>query len=148
MKRIIIALILINGLFSCYNPRMTNKEYSQYKIYTNLNKALKNTNQVKILRLSSKDLKEFPLEITELQNLKVLILTNNQISLIPAEISRLKNLERLDLMGNNLKELPLEIVQLKKLKRINLAYNDVNEDDVKFIKDSLPEVLIITEIIL
>lgn len=122
------------------------KRYSEYKVYTNLDKALKNKSDVKILVLSGKELKEFPKEIIELSNLKVLNLTDNQIGNIPGEISSLKDLEMLELMKNNLDELPKSIIKLKKLERINVAYNNLSYEDVKFIKEELPNCLIITEI--
>ena len=147
LKKLIILILFIG--FQCCNVQKYNSEdYSQYKVYTNLKKALKNKADVKVLVLASDGLKEFPMEITELANLKVLNLTNNEIAFIPKEISNLKQLERLELMKNKLTGLPEGITDLKNLKRINVAYNGLYDEDVLFIKKALPECIIITEVVL
>jgi len=148
LKLFILLILICEGFAGCRAQKYHIPEYSQYKVYTNLSKALKNKDDVKILVLANKNMKEFPLKITELTNLKILNLTNNKIRRIPKEISKLKNLERLELMKNELEGLPHEIVNVKNLKRINVSYNYISEEDVKFIKEALPECFIITEILL
>jgi Leucine-rich repeat (LRR) protein len=138
----------VSGFLGCNVQKYNLEDYSQYKVYTSLKKALKNKADVKVLVLASDGLKGFPMGITELTNLKVLNLTNNEITHIPKEISNLKQLERLELMRNKLIELPEGIIDLKNLKRINVAYNGLYDEDVQFIKDALPNCFIITEIVL
>ncbi|MFA0964296.1 leucine-rich repeat domain-containing protein [Roseivirga sp. BDSF3-8] len=144
----LFILILFIGFMGCSVQKYNSEDYSQYKVYTNLKKALKNKADVKVLVLASDGLKDFPMEITELINLKVLNLSNNEITHIPKEISDLKQLERLELMKNKLNGLPIEITDLKNLKRINIAHNGINNEDVQLIKEALPDCFIITEIVL
>ncbi|UII35047.1 hypothetical protein LVD17_14650 [Fulvivirga ulvae] len=144
LRIFLTGLILVT--LSCKSQRIIYpKAYSNYKVFTSLKKALKNKDDVEILHLTKKDLKVFPSEILQFKNLKVLNLTDNHIKEIPSEIGKLKELEWLQMMKNELKGLPPEIVQLKKLKRINVAFNYMYDEDVEFIKQELPDCLIITQ---
>jgi len=123
-------------------------ESFKYKRYRDLKTALKNRSNVQLLDLSSQDLKEVPKEVYSLTNLRVLILTKNEISSISNDIEKLKNLEKLELMNNNLESLPDALKSLKKLKRVNVSYNRIYEKDILTLRNSMPDCLIITDIVL
>ena len=42
-------LVLSVGIEGCYSQRIYQEEYSQYKVYTDLQKALENKDEVKVL---------------------------------------------------------------------------------------------------
>ncbi|MEO0553897.1 MAG: leucine-rich repeat domain-containing protein [Bacteroidota bacterium] len=140
-------LVLLTTSLTC-QAQSYSGEYSKYKVYKNLKKALQHKSRVKILHLQDKGLDKFPVEILELKELRVLNLYKNNIKEIPNDIDQLKKLERLELMKNKLSTLPESIVNLKKLKRINLAYNGMSDQDVQFVKEAFPDCFIITAIIL
>jgi len=146
LKFILVIGILMLSISGCSAQKFSNPDYSKYKVYTNLKKALKKKEDVKILILTNKKYDSFPKEILTMENLLVLNLTNNNISSLPSEINQLSKLEVLDLMKNNLSDLPQSITEIKNLKKINVAYNDLEYENLDFIKDALPNCLVITEI--
>src|ERR1035437_2244363 len=75
-------------------------------VYTNLSKALRNSDKVYKLNLSNKGLTEFPVEILKLKELRYLILDSNQITNIPSQINDLQKLKYLSLSNNTIQELP------------------------------------------
>lgn len=170
MNRIILLFTLCS---SCVASSVKYEEYGfqEEKIYYNLNKALQNRDEVKILDLSRSRLDRFPEEILLLKNLKVLNLSYNKIGEIPTSIIELKELEILiiidgklnqlpenigqlekikviNLMKNELSELPESIRNLKCLKKLYLPYNHLSEKDVEPIRRALPEANIVVDIIL
>lgn len=80
-------------------------------------------NKLSGLEFRSLNLKQFPLEITQLVSLKKLFLDYNSIESIPSEIKQLKNLRELNLSHNLLETLPSEISLLKSLERFSLDVN-------------------------
>jgi len=105
------------------------------------------------LDLRSQQIKNFPIEVLQYEQLKVLILNREydkkskltlphniekltqlkslqlaycQLSSLPVEIGQLKNLQSLDLGGNELSNLPAEIGQLKNLQSLHLSSNELS----------------------
>jgi leucine-rich repeat protein SHOC2 len=100
------------------------------RVYGNLNRALAEADQVRILKLTKKRLKQFPAEILQLKNLEKLDLSGNRIKVIPPEIEQLINLKEIDLSKNKIKKLPKEIGNLEKLEKLSINRNPI---------DSLPD---------
>jgi Leucine-rich repeat (LRR) protein len=85
----------------------------------------------------------FPAEVRHLQNIQFLNLSDNNFTGVPAEIGQLKNLEVLDLSDNPITGLPLELGNLKNLQVLDLRGTQYSEYDLKIIKESLPQGVII-----
>ena len=81
-------------------------------------------NKLSGLELRSLNLKQFPLELTQLVSLKKLFIDYNSIQSIPSEIWQLKNLRELSLRGNLLETLPSEIGSLKYLEALSVDVNN------------------------
>ncbi len=77
------------------------------------------------LNLDGWNLKTFPQEIFELQNLKTLSLEYNQITHIPEEISNLTSLKILFLKDNQLTFLPDSIGKLPLLKSLRVCFKSL-----------------------
>lgn len=80
-------------------------------------------NKLSGLELRSLNLKQFPIEITQLVSLKKLFLDYNSIRSIPSEIWQLRNLRELSLARNLLETLPSEISSLKSLESLSVNLN-------------------------
>lgn len=143
--RIFIFIFLV-GVCGCSVKRNTLNPNGDYKVYRSLGKALRHKDHVFVLSLEDKKLEDFPVSILELKNLRTLNLTRNNISIIPKEIIELENLQNIELMDNRIEKLPLEMSKLKNLKKINIAFNPITEDNLEFLRDSLPNCLIISYI--
>lgn len=135
------CILIVFYVCGCVGIKNPSSDYPI--IYKDLEKALKNKDKVIALSLAGGELRDFPILILELENLEYLNLSLNGISSIPKDISKLKKLEILDLMDNRIEKLPMELSYLKNLKRVNLAYNPVHEEDLMFLKQSLPDCLFI-----
>ncbi len=145
--KIIYAFVLAGLVQSC-GATYSQDISSSFKVYRNLDKAVKHAEAVKFLDLSGKQLKEFPMEILMLTELRVLILADNDLILLPKEISTLSQLERLELQRNNIDVLPDEMITMHNLKRINLQYNSINNEDIQYLKEALAKCKIIFEVVL
>jgi Leucine-rich repeat (LRR) protein len=135
MRRLYL-LLLMTLLIQC-------KVYDEIKVYNRLDKALKHKEEVVYLNLSYKGLKEFPIDILELTNLETLILSFNGIKEIPSDIDTLTKLKVINLMNNPLEELPRSLANIKSLEKIYLNETMLEEEDVQFLKDSLPDCLVV-----
>jgi Leucine-rich repeat (LRR) protein len=138
-----LTFVLLIAILGCSANKMNNVNYSEFKIYTKIKKAKNNNEDVRVLFLVDEDLEEFPPEILTFHNLKVLNLTDNKIKQVPNNIDQLLGLEQLILMKNNIKQLPVELTKLKNLKLLNLAYNGLSDEDIKFLRNALPNCEII-----
>jgi internalin A len=86
----------------------------------------------KRLKLIGRGLKNFPMELLELENLEMLDLSNNRISNVPKEITRLKKLKTLILRNNRIKNLPEEIADLENLTHLVLGGNQMSSLPLRF----------------
>lgn len=156
--------LLFSVLIIIFFPDLTAqdhwKNYSNSKVWKNLNRASRRNCEVEILDLSYQKLDKIPSKVFELKALKVLILRGNNITNVPSDIAKLDHLKFLNLMDNQLIELPKEIgsldelehlllmknyikyvpeelKQLKQLKQLNIAYNPIDQD-LGFLKEELP----------
>lgn len=94
-------------------------------VYTSIEDALKNPEQVYKLRLSKLHLKEFPTEILQLKNLQYLDVSKNRIVKIPSEIKQLNNLRVLNISKNKIESLPDEICELIQLEKLIANQNQL-----------------------
>ncbi len=144
----------------CYAQNI-GQEYSGFKVYKNVKRALKNKSEVVVLDISNKRMISLPENIGELQALKVLKLSGNKIQSFPESFWQLNKLEVLNISNNSLLELPENIGSLKGLKKLylsrnhissiphsvtflrelqilDLTFNDLRDSDADFIRKSLP----------
>jgi Leucine-rich repeat (LRR) protein len=91
--------------------------------FDNLDEALENPEQVRVLIIRNQLMESLPSDIGKLVNLRVLNLANNSLTTLPASIGQLKNLEELSCENNHIMTLPSSIGKLKRLKAINLCSN-------------------------
>lgn len=123
---------LITLLFILSNSRLIaqpldSATLATKPVFTSLQEALKNPDQVYRLNLRKQKLKIVPSEIFKLKNLQELNLSKNKLTEIPAGIENLPNLEYFDASANDLISLPAEIGQCTFLKRIVLNRNNIQE---------------------
>ncbi|MCB9188784.1 MAG: leucine-rich repeat domain-containing protein [Flavobacteriales bacterium] len=95
------------------------------KVFTSLEEAMKNPEEVYILDLSKTKLKVAPETISKLINLRELDLSKNKLSELPLSFSSLKFLEKIHLDKNEFKTFPVVLVELTKLKEISISQNEV-----------------------
>ena len=103
-----------------------------------LPKEIGDLTNLQILDLSKNELTILPSEIGLLINLKVLKASENELEYLPIEIGKLVELRFLDIWSNNLSSLPDEIADLKKLKKIDMRVIQYNDQEMKFMRDLLP----------
>eukprot|EP01135_Chromosphaera_perkinsii_P000171 Nk52_evm67s32 gene=Nk52_evmTU67s32 len=75
------------------------------------------------LLLSSNQLRELPMEISNLERLRVLNVADNRLVSIPESICTLQYLERLTVMCNDIATLPENLGSLRVLKYLNASNN-------------------------
>ncbi len=124
-KLISIFLILFVFISSCFSQVIDMDSLLAKKIYTSIEQALKNPQQVYRLHLKNKKLTKVPDEIYLFPNLNELVLSKNKITAILARIEELENLQILDLSQNKLYTLPDEIGHLTNLRKLILNRNDI-----------------------
>lgn len=93
------------------------------KIYsepTNLEEAIKNPENIKILNLSNQTIQFEKNFFSKFTNLEYLILKNDHIKELPIEIGGLKKLKFLDLSGNDFEIIPKEYKNLLNLEELYL----------------------------
>lgn len=119
-KTVLIFLLLVNlPLFS------QNKEIDSSMVFTSMEKALKNPEQVFHLDLSNKRLKDLPADLNKFTRLKSLNLSKNKLKSV-GSLSFLKGLEEIDLSKNKLKDFPEEVTVLYTLERLDIGGNDID----------------------
>lgn len=100
-------------------------ELEKQKRYTDLDEALKNPTEVKILDLSGQHLKKFPTDIALFTNLQILDLQNNRIQEIPNDIQSLNKLQYLYLRKNQISKITPRVGNLTFLKHLDLSVNQL-----------------------
>ncbi|GIV44452.1 MAG: hypothetical protein KatS3mg035_1575 [Bacteroidia bacterium] len=118
---VFIFVMLFQYLYS--QKPISQYELEKKPVFTSLEKAVANKNQVYKLNLSNQKLKEFPKEVLLFENLQELNLSKNQIKEIPKEINRLKNLQVLNLSQNKIKKIPETFGDLKELHTLYMSKN-------------------------
>lgn len=142
-KKLILYIFFLVASIQGIAQAVPYVQLDSLKMYTDLDKALANANEVFRLDLSKKKLKEIPSEVYSFTNLQELILNKNKIDSIPADISKLENLQILRISANKLKSIPTPIYELKNL--IVLELSDMN---VIGIPDRISELQNLQELIL
>lgn len=95
-------------------------------IFTSIEEASKNPDQVYRLHLKKKKLKKIPEDVYSFKNLNELVLSKNKIEAIPARIEELQYLQILDLSQNKIYTLPDEIGHLSNLRKLILNRNEIS----------------------
>jgi len=112
--RILVAILIIGGLFLGYYLWNNNSTSSDTKI----------TSNNKVLDLSNKGLMKVTFEIYSKKDTTDLILSNNNIQTLPSEMGKMTNLVKFKIDHNILKgSLIGEIRQMPKLKQLDVSYN-------------------------
>lgn len=98
---------------------------SSDSVFTSLEAALKNKEQVKYLKLNRKQYRVFPSQIFEFTNLAELDISKNKIAELPDSIAVLTQLKKINISQNKLKTLPKTIGSLSYLQDIRAAQNEI-----------------------
>lgn len=121
-----ISVLTLDGFSQNNKIELEREDLDTIRVFTSLEAALKQPDQVLRLRLKKERIKEIPKEILALKNLKDLDLSENKIKEIPSWLSELKQLERLHLGDNKIKEIPAHIKAFTNLKRLRLGDNNLD----------------------
>lgn len=96
-------------------------------IFTSLDEALANPENVFRLQLHAQHLNQLPKSITDLYNLEELYLTGNNLTALPDSFGiKLKGLKVLDLSDNKFQRLPDHVGELSNLVYLNVSSNQLN----------------------
>lgn len=115
--------------------------------------GISNLKKLKSLYLMEDNIKDLPIEFSQLNNLEILDLTNQSyfskngksvLNNFPLAITELKNLKSLRIVGNNIKEIPQEII---KLQNLNGLYFDLYNSDKTILTKSLERVFTLNKLI-
>jgi len=124
-----IVLIVIYGIFwviTLLEIFGSAEEFRQQdKVYTSLEEAFANTDEVYNLILNDNQLTSLPESIGNLTNLQELWLDENQLTSLPESIGNLTNLQTLSLSGNQFTTLPEWIGNLTNLQTLWLDENQL-----------------------
>ncbi|GAB4397342.1 MAG: hypothetical protein OHK0053_13550 [Microscillaceae bacterium] len=108
-------------------------DLKQQKVFTSLEEALQNPEEVLVLDLGGQKLGTLPPEIAQMTNLQKLVLYDNALRQVPPFLGQLRKLRYLDLYNNALEALPVEVGLLQNLLYLDLGDNRLHE---------FPEVLV------
>lgn len=117
-----ISMLALNIQFIYAQP-LDSVTLATKPIYTSLEEALKNPEQVYRLNLRKQKLTSIPIEIGRFTNLQELDISKNKINELPSYIENLPNLQYLDASNNYLTTLPSEIGKCLSLKKLILNRN-------------------------
>ncbi len=137
-----IYIILL--LFLSINS-FSQKTKDSIIVYRDLELAVKKSDKVRILNLTSQRLVRFPDKILQLKELEVLILNFNAITTIPCKISKLTKLRRIYLYANPVKTLPETIGELNQLEYLVLTATDMQESEVNILRKKMPNCIFVFE---
>jgi hypothetical protein len=123
----IISVLVLPLLFMRFMYDRLEREH-EVKIeatgeYSDIRRALKNKELVKILRIDSyrDSYKTFPNEILELTNLEELYLNEQKIKVIPDGIRNLKKLKWLEMVDNEIESINPAICECEQLEHIGIG---------------------------
>lgn len=97
------------------------------KTYYHLDKALANPEDVKVLHLRNRRLKELPEEIGTLKNVEKMNLSGNNIKDLPDSFAQLKKLKSLKMQQNGLEKVPEVLLKLPQLEWLSVRYNRIRK---------------------
>ena len=135
MNRLILIFLIIPTLsFSQTKERWKKGNLKNLKVFTELEIALENPSEVKILDLGGQNLKEIPKQISEFKNLRVLLLgwrpkkdldssTHKMVKNIGGGYLHLDRKKGTVLDYNYIEILTPELLTLDKLEYLELDYN-------------------------
>ena len=126
---ILAVILLMLGGTKIWAQPLSPEELKAQPVYTTLESALENPQQVYRLRLRINS-DSLPDEVFQLTNLQELVAIRCKLDVLNDRIGELTNLELLNLTGNHLIKLPESIGELVNLKKLIVSRNLI---------ESLPE---------
>ena len=96
------------------------------QVYTDLQEAFKNPDNVCKLDLSNQELGALPNEIYVFKNLAILNANNNRLAVLTPYVGYLTKMTTLDLSHNQLTDLPSQIGHLKEMRHLDLNDNQLS----------------------
>lgn len=145
IRTLTLGLLLILSSIVFGQSLLSEEELDKQEVYTDYEKALKNTAEVIIIDLSSQGLDAVPKTIYRFRNLQVLILSDNQITELPESLRKLRKLQKLYVDHNNIENLYFNTSDgrsFENLEEIYAGYNPLktipeNLKDFELLKVSL-----------
>lgn len=116
-----VILLMLGGAKMSAQP-LSPEELEAQPVYTTLESALENPQQVYRLRLRINS-DSLPDEVFQLTNLQELVAIRCRLNVLNQRIGELANLETLNLTGNHLVKLPETIGNLLNLKNLIISRN-------------------------
>jgi hypothetical protein len=104
-----------------------------------LPKSICEYSEIKVIRARNIGLTSLPLCMRELMKLEKMYINSNTFEELPDIFENMKSLTVLDISNNNLKSLPPSIYTLTHLDKIYVSGNQLSEEDMKKLKQALPE---------
>ncbi|MBU0489340.1 MAG: leucine-rich repeat domain-containing protein [Bacteroidetes bacterium] len=103
------------------------KSYFDTTIITDLNYAIREKDNVRLLALRDQGQKKLPTGIYKIKNLKSLDFTGNSLKKVPGSLDRFVNLRVLKMDSNQIKKVSPDITGIRFLLELSLAHNQINE---------------------
>jgi Leucine-rich repeat (LRR) protein len=94
-------------------------------IYKDIEQAIQNPQDVKVLILKGKKLYQLPSEVGLMENLEILNLKRNKLASLPSSIVNCKKIQSIDLSYNRFSNFPMILAELPQLKKLNLYHNEL-----------------------
>jgi len=123
----LLLFVFATGTITAQDKILSARKLRKKKIYTSIEKALKNPEKVYRLHLDRKNnkdsaLTEVPTTIFQLPNLQELSIANNNIESLPDELFKITNLQILILSFNPIEEISDDISKLKNLRILEMKF--------------------------
>jgi Leucine-rich repeat (LRR) protein len=142
MNKILLTLLL-NWVMACHAQSALRFEWDSLPVFTSIESAIQQPEQVYRLDLRKQKLSVFPVEILQFSNLIELNLEKNKIDSLPEEISKLSNLQSINLAHNEIYSLPDGIWQLTQIRYLNVADNILSRLSIQIQYCTLLEELVL-----
>ena len=122
-KRFTLSLLIVLTSFAVWgqeNNLLPLEELEYYQLYTSLEEALADKENVLRLSLTNQDLSYLPKELYQLDKLQELRLNGNKLKSYPDSLKLLTGLQVLDLSWTGMEKLPAVVGQMTQLRKLDL----------------------------
>lgn len=140
MIRVLFIAALCLTLTSMNAQFLSPAQLDTAFVFTSIEEALKNTEDVYVMKLKVKKGK-IPEQLFDLPYLHVLELKRGKITQLPEDFKRLKHLVSLDLSKNQLDYFPPILLEMPQLEVLRMGKNDIDRVPEEIVRMTQLEVL-------